>query len=510
MLQAPFDPLAFIHAWAAWRCGPNRPHVLHVVADCEQAPDLSDLKSALRACDDDAALHPLALQLIDQWWGLLPGQHRLRFDDALVCLTLRIGAAAIEAAKLNTNSFASTDLPQTATHITEPEATQTVVVVGAGLAGAATARALAIRGWQVQVLEAGNTPASGASGLPVGLVVPHTSPDDSIVSRLSRAGVRAMQQAMQSLLKPGIDWSPTGVQERRLPGKTRKGGAPLSWSTQFKTAGDMWTRNADQPAPTNALWHKKGAWLRPASLVKALLDHPNITWQGDAYVSSLAFVKANADTNAQAIANSHAQGHWQALHNDRVLAQASRVVLACGPASKGLIQQVTQKEWPINPLRGQVSWGLMQDAPDVPLPDTPVNGNGSFVHHVPTPEGDAWFAGATFDRINATAEVLSADHQENFQRLQALLPDTAQGMHNVFQTKVRGWAAVRCSVPDRLPVVGPIDQAPSGLWVNTAMGSRGLTLAWLCGELLAARWHNEPLPVEPQLARALNAQRYQR
>lgn len=504
MLQAPFDPHAFIHAWAAWRAAQERPHVLHVVADCEHAPDLSDITAALRACDADPALRPLAQQLTDQWWGLLPGQHRLRFENAQVCLTLHIGAAAIEAAKHNPSPFASSDLPHTAT--------QTVVVVGAGLAGAATARALAIRGWQVQVLDAGNAPASGASGLPVGLVAPHTSPDDSIISRLSRAGVRAMQQAMQSLLTQGIDWSPTGVQERRLPGKTRKGGAPQSWSTQFKTASDVWTRNAAQPAPANTLWHAKGAWLRPASLVKALLDHPNITWQGGACVSSLAFVKvkAHANANKEANANSHAQGQWQALHNDRVLAQASRVVFACGPASKNLIQQVTQKEWPINPLRGQVSWGLMQDAPDAPLPDTPVNGNGSFVHHVPTTEGDAWFAGATFDRINTTADVLNADHQENFQRLQALLPDTAQGLHTVFQTKVRGWAAVRCSVPDRLPVVGPIDQAPEGLWVNTAMGSRGLTLAWLCGELLAARWHHEPLAVEPQLAQALNAQRYQR
>lgn len=500
MLQAPFDPLAFIHAWAAWRAAQERPHVLHVVADCEQAPDLSDIKTALHACDADAALRSLAQQLTDQWWGLLPGQHRLRFDNAQVCLTLRIGEVAIEAVKHNTNPLVSSDLPQTATQTTTQtpvqKAAQTVVVVGAGLAGAATARALAIRGWRVQVLDAGKAPASGASGLPVGLVAPHTSPDDSIMSRLSRAGVRTMHQTMQSLLKESIDWSATGVQERRLPGKTRKGGAPLSWSTEFKTAGDMWTRNAEQPAPANALWHAKGAWLRPASLVNALLDHPNITWQGGACVSSLAFVNA--------------QSQWQALHNDRVLAQASRLVLACGPASKGLLQHVTRKEWPINPLRGQVSWGLMQDAPNAPLPDTPVNGNGSFVHHVPTTEGQAWFAGATFDRINATAEVLDADHQENFQRLQALLPDTAQGLHNVFQTKVRGWAAVRCSVPDRLPVVGPIDQAPSGLWVNTAMGSRGLTLALLCGELLAARWHNEPLPLEPQLAQALNAQRYQR
>jgi tRNA 5-methylaminomethyl-2-thiouridine biosynthesis bifunctional protein len=326
------------------------------------------------------------------------------------------------------------------------------------------------------------------------LVAPHTSPDDSIISRLSRAGVRAMHQTLQSLLTVGVDWSPTGVQERRLPGKTRKGGAPQHWSTDYKTAGDAWTRAATPPAPTNALWHEKGAWLRPANLVKVLLDHPNITWQGGASVSALA----------------HKQGQWQALHNDRVLAQAARVVIACGPASRGLIQQVTQLSWPINPLRGQVSWGLMQDITEVPLPDTPVNGNGSFVHDVPTAEGPAWFAGSTFDRVNATTEIFTNDHQENFQRLHALLPETAEGLQSVFEHSVRGWAGVRCSVPDRLPVVGPVDQAPAGLWVNTAMGSRGLTLAVLCGELLAAHWHNEPLPVEPQLAQALNAQRYQR
>ncbi|NDF44906.1 MAG: FAD-dependent oxidoreductase, partial [Betaproteobacteria bacterium] len=405
--------------------------MLHVVAHCEHAPELADLSSALQACCSDAALRPLAQQLIEQWWGLLPGQHRLRFENAQVCLTLHIGQAAIDMANAANSFYANAS---------QQVASQSVIVIGAGIAGAATARALALRGWRVQVLDAGNSPASGASGLPVGLVAPHTSPDDSIISRLSRAGVRAMHHTMQSLLTVGVDWSPTGVQERRLPGKTRKGGAPQHWSTVHKTAGEVWTRAATPPAPTNALWHEKGAWLRPAHLVKALLDHPNITWQGGAPVSALA----------------HEQGQWQALHNNRVLAQAARVVIACGPASRGLIQQVTQQTWPINPLRGQVSWGLMQDIAVVPLPETPVNGNGSFVHDVPTAEGPAWFAGSTFDRVNATTEIFASDHQENFQRLQALLPDTAMGLQSVFEHSVRGWAGVRCSVPDRLPVVGPV------------------------------------------------------
>ncbi len=185
------------------------------------------------------------------------------------------------------------------------------------------------------------------------------------------------------------------------------------------------------------------------------------------------------------------------------------MVLAAGPACQQFIQQVTHKALPINPLRGQLSWGLMQDLASTPVPGSPVNGHGSFVPHVPTHEGNAWFAGSTFDRHNDQPDLHDSDHAENFARLQALLPDTAEGLRDAFATRVRGWAGVRCSVPDRLPMVGPIANAPTGLWVNAAMGSRGLTLALLCGELLAARWHNEPLPVEPKLASALDASRYQ-
>jgi tRNA 5-methylaminomethyl-2-thiouridine biosynthesis bifunctional protein len=44
--------------------------------------------------------------------------------------------------------------------------------------------------------------------------------------------------------------------------------------------------------------------------------------------------------------------------------------------------------------------------------------------------------------------------------------------------------------------------------MNAAMGSRGLTLALLCGELLAAQWHGEPLPIEARLTKFLDATRF--
>ena len=45
---------------------------------------------------------------------------------------------------------------------------------------------------------------------------------------------------------------------------------------------------------------------------------------------------------------------------------------------------------------------------------------------------------------------------------------------------------------------------------GTAMGSRGLTLSMLCGELIATRLHNEPLPLEAKLAQALSSERMAR
>ena len=57
-------------------------------------------------------------------------------------------------------------------------------------------------------------------------------------------------------------------------------------------------------------------------------------------------------------------------------------------------------------------------------------------------------------------------------------------------------------------MVGPL--LASGMppvWISASMGSRGLTYAVLCAELLAARLGGEPLPLEGSLARLLAAAR---
>ena len=79
-------------------------------------------------------------------------------------------------------------------------------IVGAGIAGASVAHALARRGWQVTVFDQEVRPAGGASGLPAGLAVPHVSADDNPRSRLSRSGTRLLAQHADRLLVRGQDW----------------------------------------------------------------------------------------------------------------------------------------------------------------------------------------------------------------------------------------------------------------------------------------------------------------
>lgn len=491
MAQDDFDLPAFLATWHAWTLDPQRPTHLHVMALSLNA------ESVHAACRTAMANGlDLAQQVLVECWGLLPGLHRLRFAQGRVTLTLCIGDSPEFAELLRQHPTGpcvpSGNLPS--------ESARTVTVIGSGIAGAGTARALADRGWQVTVLDAASAPAAGASGVPVGVIAPHTSHDDSAVSRLTRAGLRLMRHTLQTWLVQGTDWAPTGVLERRLPGKTRRGGVPLPWLNEHADVAQDWTHPAPPPAPDDAYWHAKGAWLRPAQLVRALLAHPNIRWQGQAKPDGLKHVGAT----------------WLVMQGPTVLAQSSRVVIAAGPGSAALIAKATQIASPndsrlsINPVRGQISWGLMADIPEAPLPNTPVNGNGAFVHGVPSEEGPAWFVGSTFDRGNDQAEVFAADHQENHSRLAALLPDTAKAMAPLFDdlAQVRGWAGIRCGTPDRFPVVGQVPNAPDGVWINAAMGSRGLTLALLCGEILAARWQGEPLPVEAKLADAMDAARF--
>ncbi|MDP3228295.1 MAG: FAD-dependent 5-carboxymethylaminomethyl-2-thiouridine(34) oxidoreductase MnmC [Acidovorax sp.] len=591
--------LNFLVTWAAWRADPEQPTLLHFVSTEAWPVSAADL---LRATTAHADLAPLAAELHRQWWGLLPGVHRLRFDEGRVLLTLYVGdtqtmlrqqsltvdaiyldgfspqrnpgiwdlhtlkavaRCARRGTRLATWTFARSvrdALAQCGFDVTrapgvppkrdnlhavynprwEPRTTRQpqaplalppgeCLVIGGGIAGAATAASLARRGWQVRVLDQSTQPAAGASGLPAGVFAPHVSPDDSVLSRLSRSGVRTTLQQAAWVLKDGVDWSACGVLEHRTDGTP---GLAADW---MDGPGADWSQPAPPdrlaearlPAATAACWHPQAGWVRPARLASALLTQPGIQWQGDCRVAQLRRIEqplAMADGNAP-------RSWWQALDaQGNLIAEAPVVVIAAGAGSLELLEQ----RWPLQPVRGQVSWGIHTGAAAEPLPPFPTNGNGNLVPAFALdddPTGrQAWVMGSTFERdidaLPPSAADVQAAHSANWAKLQTLLPQVAGHFAPAFaalegaekvpngsnepQTApaLQSWAAVRCTAPDRLPIVGPVDAAQlPGLWVCTAMGARGLTLSLLCGELLAARLQGEPLPLDAKLAKALDTDR---
>lgn len=402
---------------------------------------------------------------------------------------------------------------------------QRCTVIGAGISGAAVARVLAMRGWQVQVLDAQLGPAQGASGLPAGLVSPVRSADDGPVSQLTRSGCALTRQHAQALLAQGQDWEPSGAWLRR-PAATDAQNAPP------------------------AQWLPEALWLKPAALVQSWLATPGVVFTGNSRVHrlerqveewvcldeagqelsrSFLLVIASALDAARLLAptgatNPRANAAWAA---DATPSASPQTPATAAPdastnpppeTTAALAQALAQ----LHPMYGGVTIGPCAGLAD--LPSQPVQGRGNLLPCVQLTQGMGqrsgvwqgqgqhpfWLAGASFDPNPDTDD--QALHQANRERLAQHLPKVAAALAPQFDAaQVQLWRGQRCVSHDRLPLVGAVQAAPdASLWISAAMGARGLSLAALCAELLAARIHGEPLPVPARLAKLLDAQRLQR
>lgn len=368
------------------------------------------------------------------------------------------------------------------------------------------------------VLDQADGVGAGASGLPAGLVAPHVSADDNVLSRITRAGVQATLQRARALLHSGTDWAQTGVLEHNLAGKRKLPKSHLAQEVapnpvhengpchpidMTQLASPAQIAAAGLPPDTPALWHGLAGWVRPRQLVAAQLRTPGIQMRWAHEVHAIA----------------RHDGMWAVMDSQGcVLAQAPVLVVAGAYDSLNLLQPLPGFAVPLNPLRGQVSFGRMANLTEAQrqlLPPFPVNGHGSFISGVPTHDADdelGWFIGSTFERQCKQAPVRLEDHAANHQRLATLLPKLGEAMAGQFEPdRVHGWAGLRCTLPNRLPAVGPIDrQNLPGLWISAGMGARGISLAVLCGELAAAELANETLPLPANLAKHLAAERFNR
>jgi tRNA 5-methylaminomethyl-2-thiouridine biosynthesis bifunctional protein len=379
-----------------------------------------------------------------------------------------------------------------------------VVIVGAGLAGAAVARALADLGTSSHVIEALGAVADAGSGQPAGLLHGVVHAEDSPHTRWFRAGALRAHAVIAPLLAGGavhgaldgllrleraLDCS---AMQRLLDAQVLPADYVQALSQAQAGAKARCAVNDD------AWYYPGGGWVDPRSLTRHWLDHPRIELKLGARVSRIV----------------RGGECWRVLNaDDRVIADAGTLVLAI---ADGLQLLLKSSDWPLLRSRGQVTW--FRDAPPDWQPALPVTGDGYAIAF----NDGALLCGATNDLDDDGAELRAADHRRNLDALQRL----SGRSWNLPAASLDGRVAWRAHTRDRLPLLGgvplPVHARASlsrqeqprfiarepGLYLFAALGSRGLTQAALAGEVLAAMITGTPLPIGAPLLDAVDAARF--
>jgi tRNA 5-methylaminomethyl-2-thiouridine biosynthesis bifunctional protein len=378
----------------------------------------------------------------------------------------------------------------------EPE--RRAIVIGAGLAGSAACERLCARGWQVTLVERHAQPASEASGNQAGIYMPLLSKDDNIMTRLSRA---AFLYALAYWEKfAGIHGAACGVlQLARDPEHAdvqraiaQRHGYPPEYA-QWLEADDA-SALLHGPAPDGAWLFRQAGWAQPSSVCGALLNAC-----GGALVRRFGVGSVRLE---------RAAGQWSVFDEaGAAIAHAPVVIVANGAGARQLAQTAAL---PLASVRGQVTHLAEGALPVLPF----VLCREAYL----TPPVKGWHSlGASYDDDQDSA-LRQSSQDENLAKIRSLLGDAALAPH----APLAGRVGFRCVAPDRLPLVGALPECDSGarierlrdvarrdgLYGLLGYASRGLAWAPLAAELLASQLDGEALPLEADLAAALDPARF--
>ncbi|CAH0440245.1 bifunctional tRNA (5-methylaminomethyl-2-thiouridine)(34)-methyltransferase MnmD/FAD-dependent 5-carboxymethylaminomethyl-2-thiouridine(34) oxidoreductase MnmC [Ralstonia pseudosolanacearum] len=392
------------------------------------------------------------------------------------------------------------------------------IVLGAGLAGCSVAERLAARGWRITLIDEHEASAGGTSAHRAAAMHPHVSIDDSVLSRLSRAGNLLARRHWEALDRAGFasGFHLTGVLQLAEHADDAAEQQRVVQALGFPVDFIAWldgVRAADRVGagvPQGGWWFAQAGWVAPPDICRAALAAA-----GEA-------VEPRWRTRIESLQPDDAG--WQACDaQGNVIACAPVVVLA---NSLDAVRLAPLASAALKPVRGQltdVPVAALEDG--VPWPRAVVCGEGYLLPR--EPGAPTVRVGSSFQPGETDPDARPADHAANLRRLAGLQPAHAAALARVDPARLHGYVGVRCVSANRLPLIGAVaDEAAimapgfrllgphaalprvPGLYAALAYGSRGLTWSVLGAELLAAQIDGGPLPLESELAAALDPGRF--
>lgn len=383
------------------------------------------------------------------------------------------------------------------------------LIIGAGLAGCTSARALATRGWKVTLVERHCDIALEASGNPQGVLYAKLSHKNEAQAEFNLA---CLQFALHFYRRY---WENCGAKSGVLQLAYSEAEQLLHEQLRAKfSSADELVRFVDPAMASeiagitlthSALFFSQAGWINPRALCAAMSTHPNIS-----LITGCEAKQLNYD------------GQYWSISNQPNL-RAPIAIIANARDAKHFAQTAGL---PIKSIRGQITY-LPQTQASSKL-KTLICSEGYI-----GPAGDGFHCtGATFNLQDETRELREEDHRTNLANLREPLANVVSEWDYVDVANLNGRAAFRCTLPDYLPLVGAVADEPlmerdfaplrknsraaihhtghylPGLYINIGHGSRGLAYTPLCAELLAAELNQEILPIPRDLASALNPARF--
>lgn len=354
---------------------------------------------------------------------------------------------------------------------------QRIAILGAGIAGAALAHRLRVDGFEPEVFDPSPTPASGASGNPLGLLMPRLDAGDTAEAALlidAYLAARSFYSGLPEAEETDVLQQPRNATE----------------AVRFEKL------LADPPLPLEdleaarggALLHKRAFIVKPALLVARLLEgvpqHVGAPVSASLDETSVNGVKFDA------------------------------VILANGMDASALAPVL-----PLEARLGQVDWA------ELPV-SAPASALASGSYAIALGSERMW--GATFEKSDGryAPQGTSEARAENFTALEKLSP---WWLNAVREAPLRSRASLRATTPDRLPLIGAVPDAaaeiafaglkkgrasetdaPSctGAYVASGFGARGFTWAPWAAAILSARLAGAPSPASHRALCAVSPIRF--
>jgi tRNA 5-methylaminomethyl-2-thiouridine biosynthesis bifunctional protein len=384
------------------------------------------------------------------------------------------------------------------------------IVIGAGIAGAASAYAMANRGWQVTLIDRHSDIAQEASGNLVGIIYPRLTGQDTAMHKLALSGYLHTIRLIQSLNLSATEFNACGVLQLAFDAQELKrcltvAARNLPEDTVRYVDNTEVSELAGTALSQSGLFFPAAGWVNPVALCHALTKNK--------------LIHKTLNCNIQVIKK--VDGQWQVWssnqHGEKLVAEAPVLILAnANEANKfGMSSHLS-----LQGVRGQISLLPRQSgAKDI---KTVICTDG---YVSPSANGQNAL-GATFSPNDISLDVRDTDHLANLNMLKKMAPKFYQEAKAGIPS-ITGRAALRAATIDYLPMAGPLldqnalKQHPprhnadplslpwlEGLYVNAGHGSKGLTHASICAEMIATSICGEPSPGDAKLLAALDPNRF--